>query len=399
MPMIMFVVPPFYGHITATLSVGSELISRGNKVCWVAMKSILHASVPDGGQWIVPAELEPHQDEIELILQRQNIGTKISGFEALDFGLHETMLPFAKIMSKGMQSVIDQMKPDCIIHDETALAGAVFAVKNSIPYATSITAPPGFFEPNLFFPERQALLLDKMREIQKSMGVESDRVIFNSDRLILSYTSRDIIRPNYGDFIFEGPITFVGATVESRPEAHDFDWSTIKNPHWPTVYVSIGTVLDDIRSTIFNKIIAALHDAPINVIANTDPALFESWPQNFIVQELCPQIEILEKVDLVITHGGFNTINEALYFDKPLIVLPLAWDQSPNADLVVQNGCGLKFKYRRLAASELKDAVFQLIDFPIFKENAIRLGVSTRALGGTKKAADLIENLISENSK
>lgn len=394
MAVIMFVVPPFYGHITATLGVGAELISRGHKVCWVAMKEIAEGYVPEGGEWIVPEQLAIYDEEIDRILRDQNVGTKISGFEALDFGLNETMLPFARIMMTAMQSLIDTIQPDCIVQDESALAGAIAAVKNNIPYVTSITSPPGFFEPNLFFPERQKQLLEAMAGVQRDFGVISEKNIFNSDKLILSYTSRELLKPNYGDFVFEGPVEFVGAIIASRPEPTRFDWSALPNTEWPTLYVSIGTVLDDIRGKIFGKIIAALGDRPINVIANTNPALLEHWPSNFIVQAVCPQLDIIKNVDLVITHGGFNTINESLFFSKPLIVLPLAWDQSPNANLVVQNGCGLKFRYKRLVADDFASAVFEALSSNDLKENAARLGESIRSLGGTNRAANLIEKII-----
>lgn len=394
MAVIMFVVPPFYGHITATLGVGAELIARGHQVVWLAMKDIAHGYLPEGGQWIVPEQLDAYRDDIDSILRHQNIGTKISGFDALDFGLNETMLPFARIMMTAMQSVIEKIKPDCIVHDESALAGAIAAVKNNIPYATSITSPPGFFEPKLFFPERQKVLLEKMREIQQEFGINSQRNIFNSDQLILSYTSRELLRPHYGDFQFEGPVAFVGATVDGRPEPAEFDWGQIKNTQLPSLYVSIGTVLDDIRRTIFSKIISALEDQPLNVIVNTSPQLFAQWPSNFYVQEVCPQIDIIQRVDLVITHGGFNTINESLFFDKPLIILPLAWDQSPNANLVVQNGCGKKFRYKRLINEEFAAAVFEAMSSDDLKQNVARLGAAIRSLGGTKKAATLIETLI-----
>lgn len=394
MAVVMFVVPPFYGHITATLGVGAELIARGHQVIWVAMKAIAREYVPDGGHWIVPEPLAAFSDEIDSILNQQNIGTKISGFEALDFGLDETMLPFARIMMTAMPHVIETLKPDCIVHDESALAGAIAAVNNNIPYATSITSPPGFFEPHLFFPERQQRLLERMIAFQREFGVAGSRNIFNSDRLILSYTSRELLKPNYGDFEFEGPVHFVGATVDCRPEPASFAWDQIAEPEWPCIYVSIGTVLDDIRKTIFGKIVSALADQPLNVIVNTSPQLFEQWPANFYVQQVCPQLEIIKRVNLVITHGGFNTVNECLFFDKPMIVLPLAWDQSPNANLVVQNGCGKKFRYKRLVNEEFAAAVFEALSSDELKQNAARLGASIRSLGGTRKAATLIETLI-----
>lgn len=393
MSNIMFVVPPFYGHITATMGVGAELLNRGHKVCWVSLREINPGFIPEGGEWIVPDEVKARQAEVDVIMQRQNLGVSVTGTKTLDFVLEETQLPFANILNPGMQGVIDRFKPDVIVQDESAFSGAVAAVKNNIPYATSITVPPGYFEPQLFNPERQKILLDRMRAVQKEMGVESDRVIFNSDQLVLSFTTPELLEPHYKDFVFEAPIAYVGSSVEGRPEPNKFDWTQVKNTAWPMIYVSIGTLLDDIRSVIFSRIIEAFDGQPITVIANTDPLLFDSWPGNFIVQKVCPQVEILSKVDMVITHAGFNTVNEALFFDLPMIALPLAWDQGVNADLIDIHGCGKKFRYRRLGPSQLKDAVFEVLEQPQYRENAARLGQALRARGGTARAAELIEQL------
>lgn len=398
MANVLFVVPPFYGHITATMSVGGELIRRGHNVVWVSLKDVNKSIVPEGGQWLVPKGVEAHRHSIEDILQKQNLGTRIAGIESLDFGLNETLIPFARIMNAVMQDVVDEYQPDCIVHDESALAGAVSAYLNNIPYATTITVPPGFFEPELFFPERQKKLLTEMVGLQKSMGVDQDVSIFNSRNLVISFTSRDVLHPHYGDFQFDAPIEFVGATVDGRPEPEKFDWSRIPGNKNPVVYVSVGTVLDDIRESIFLKVIDAFKDAPFTIIANTDPALFPTWPINFVVEKFCPQLEVISRSDLVITHGGFNTLNEALYFDKPMIALPLAWDQFGNAELIVKNNCGVKLKYRRLRPSDLLAATEEVLKNPIYTQNAKRLGESLRALGGTKKAADLIENLFLERS-
>lgn len=390
----MFVVPPFYGHITATMSVGGELIKRGHKVCWVSLRDINPGFIPEGGLWIVPDEVQARASEVEQIIDKQNVGATISETNKVEFIVGETLLAFAEILNEGMQGVIDSFKPDVIIHDESALSGAIAAVKNNIPYATSITVPPGFFEPYLYNPERQKLLLDQMFLVQKKMGIQSERVIFNSNQLVLSFTAPELLKPHYKDFKFEAPIQFVGASVEGRPEPNKFDWNLIKNPNWPTVYVSIGTLLDNIRSVVFKRIVKAFEGQPINILANTDPSLFEQWPDNFVVQKVFPQVEILSRVDAVVTHAGFNTVNEALYFDLPMICLPIAWDQDVNSMLIEIHGCGRKLAHRRLSSNVLKDTVFDVLAQPHYRENAALLGKALREKGGTKRAADLIEQLL-----
>ncbi|MBN2485674.1 MAG: hypothetical protein JXB34_06845 [Bacteroidales bacterium] len=399
MAKYLFVVPPFYGHITATLGVGAELLRRGNMVYWVGLKEIGEGYLPEGGVFIVPEEVEKHRDQINEILLKQDAGTSIKGADALDFEMDVTAMPFARIMFEGLINTIRDIKPDCIIHDESALAGPICAELENIPYATSITVPPGYFDPDLFFPEQKKAIFKRMMNFQKEFGVRTSRLVFNSDKLVLSYTSTELLSLYYGNFTFPQQFKFVGSTVEGRPCPVGFDWARLHRPATKIIYVSIGTVLNDIKSAIFTKIVEALKDKNFTVVANTDPGLFAEWPSNFIVQKTCPQLELIRKSDLVITHGGFNTINEALYFNKPMILMPLAWDQFTNADMVVHQGAGIKLKYRRIHSTDIFNAVQTILKDNTYYKSAEKLGCSLRAGGGSQRAASLIENLIVKTNK
>ncbi|RWR99867.1 UDP-glycosyltransferase 205A1-like protein, partial [Dinothrombium tinctorium] len=74
-----------------------------------------------------------------------------------------------------------------------------------------------------------------------------------------------------------------------------------------------------------------------------------------------PQVEILPLVDLVITHGGNNSLLETLYFAKPLIILPLAYDQHDNAQRIVEKRIGLKFNPFTVGDGELLHAIDELL--------------------------------------
>ena len=104
-----------------------------------------------------------------------------------------------------------------------------------------------------------------------------------------------------------------------------------------------------------------------------------------------PQTSIIPACDLVITHGGNNTTTEALHFGKPMIVLPLFWDQFDNAQRMTELGLGVRLPTYDFEDEELRDAVAQLlVDGDLRRRMAVE-GEKIRARDGKTKAADLIE--------
>jgi UDP:flavonoid glycosyltransferase YjiC (YdhE family) len=94
---------------------------------------------------------------------------------------------------------------------------------------------------------------------------------------------------------------------------------------------------------------------------------------------------------LIITHGGNNTTTEAFHFGKPMIVLPLFWDQYDNAQRVHELGYGVRLDTYGFADDELTGAVDRLLaDTDLHTRMAASAAV-IRSRNGTVVAADLIE--------
>jgi UDP:flavonoid glycosyltransferase YjiC (YdhE family) len=138
--------------------------------------------------------------------------------------------------------------------------------------------------------------------------------------------------------------------------------------------------------------VAALAETPHRYVVSKGPQheLIELAP-NMTGAEFLPQPAILPAADLVITHGGNNTVTESIHFGKPMIVLPLFWDQHDNAQRVAECGFGVRMPSYELEDAQLHEAIDRLQARPnsLLRETSARL----RQRPETIRAADLIERL------
>lgn len=395
MAKFLFVVPPFFGHISPTLSIGASLIARGHEVKWLGITPLADKHIPTGGEFIYPAaELEPHLDEINRILKRQDDGPACSGPEVMKLALEETYVPFARIMMPGLSNFVDAWKPDVIINDCITFAGALCAHIKGIPSVTTTPVPPDVMgdtansAPKIF--EWQQNLV---KGLQQEFGVYGDEIVIHSHKLNMVFTSQafagfDEVLPH---------MKFVGP-VKGRPNNAAFDWERLAKATTPKVFVSLGTLLVDIRKEFFQKLITAFADQPVTIVAATNPDIFEVWPDNFIVNGFVPQTELMPHMDAVICHGGFNTVNDTFINGLPMLITPIAYDHFHTAKLIENSGAGVSIRYKRLRIADLRDTVFELLQNPKYREAAIKVNETFVAAGGNDKAVQLLEDFAAAES-
>ena len=140
------------------------------------------------------------------------------------------------------------------------------------------------------------------------------------------------------------------------------------------------------------------HDEHVFVILATGPHqdALEGLPEvpgNFLLQETVPQLELLPRCDAFVTHGGANSMHEALSFSVPLVVVPMFGDQPGNADAVAQRGAGFAFcnPLESLTAQALRSSIAQLLEGTnSFRATAEAISAEIRQSGGLPLAAELI---------
>lgn len=388
MSKFLFVVPPFFGHISPTLSIGGSLIARGHEVKWFGITPLAESHIPVGGAYIYPeADLLKHQEELQKILKRQDDGPSCSGPEVMKLALEETYVPIARIMMEALGKVVDEWKPDVIVNDCITFAGALCAYIKGIPCVTTTPVPPDVMgdtansAPKIF--EWQENLI---KGLQQEFGVYGDDIVIHSHKMNLVFTSAEFAG-------IENPLPhmqFVGP-VKGRPNHAEFDWARLEKSTTPKVFVSLGTLLVDIRKAFFSKLIEAFADTPLTIVAATNPDIFEKWPDNFIVNGFVPQTELMPKMDVVICHGGFNTVNDTFTNGLPMLITPIAYDHFHTAKLIENAGCGLKIRYKRLKVDDLRAAIFELLENPEYKNAALKIRETFIAAGGNDKAVQLLE--------
>jgi MGT family glycosyltransferase len=163
------------------------------------------------------------------------------------------------------------------------------------------------------------------------------------------------------------------------------------------VYLSLGS-LGSADVELMTRLIDVLSRTRHRFIVSMGPQHeLLTLAGNMTGAEFLPQASILPLVDLVITHGGNNTVTECFHFGKPVIVLPLFWDQYDNAQRVHELGYGLRLPSYEFEDRDLKEGIDRLLQDRGLLERLGSLARRLQASPGTARAADLIERLASEH--
>jgi MGT family glycosyltransferase len=159
------------------------------------------------------------------------------------------------------------------------------------------------------------------------------------------------------------------------------------------IYFSLGS-LGSADVELMRRIVDTLAKTRHRYIVSKGPLHNEiELADNMIGAEFLPQTKIIPLVDLVITHGGNNTTTEALHFGKPMIVLPLFWDQYDNAQRVDERGLGIRLDPYRFTDEQMHGAIESLLTNYGLRSRLNGYGAAIRASDGLRKAADAIEHL------
>ena len=347
---ILFINLPYHGHMIPTIGLVQELVKQGCEVTYL---------MPFGWEEKVAES-----------------GAKFHGYQN-----HRQWSEQMKNAYATAESIIEQF--DFVIYEQFFFLGKHLAEKYNKPVARIFTAP--VTNERLmkeFIPAKGPLSIFKhkwitkafTKDIVKACSVGShmktdswlDEIIYNPPELNLAYTLREY-QP-YAEEFPEEQYRFLGPSIYER-KAEEFDF--VKGNH-PVVYISLGTVIKGAVG-FFQNCVESFRDEDVDVIISVgkqfDVKKLKNVPSNVHIYSSVPQLQVLKMADAFVTHGGMNSVSEALVIGTPMVVIPFISDQPVNARCVEKLGVGKRLEYSDVNKETLKKSVFSVFQDADIREN------------------------------
>ena len=202
--------------------------------------------------------------------------------------------------------------------------------------------------------------------------------------------------PAEADYARERQLAPTWHRLDSTVRAADAAWDLpehLRNRDGALIYLSLGS-LGSADVGLMQRLVDLLATTEHRVVVSKGPLADQiTLHDNQAGEGFLPQPAILPGVDLVITHGGNNTVTEAFHHGKPMIVLPLFWDQVDNAQRIDETGFGRRLATYDFRDEELTDAIDELLADGPLARRLIAMSERIKGTKGTVRAADLIERV------
>ena len=190
---------------------------------------------------------------------------------------------------------------------------------------------------------------------------------------------------------FDARYVFAGPFIAARGGTEDFPLADLDGHR--VLFISLGTTPMSHLPAFYDACFEAFGGSRFQVVmasgwSKIDPAHI---PANFIVRPHVPQLEVLARTSVFITHGGMNSTMEALWNGVPLVVVPQMGEQAFTASRVAELGLGRSLDGVPLTAATLREAVDAVDSDPSYRARAIEYQADVQSAGGQGRAAAAIE--------
>ncbi|HWS85163.1 MAG TPA: macrolide family glycosyltransferase [Ktedonobacteraceae bacterium] len=400
MAKYVFLEMPAYGHVNPTLAVAQELVKRGQEVIYYLPEQFKGAVEATGAVF-------------------RSYGSKLKGISPmatpsgmLGGGLPALMVDESRHVLPQVLDRIRAEQPDYIVYGAMCVwARIVTQVLN----VSAITLRPTYvMNEHIFSMMAQQRNQDfsNMREViaKISTGLADLceiyhvppfdlRSIFTHDGQLIIVFIPKAFQP-MGE-TFDERYLFVGPSILPRHEDSDFPLDKLSNEQ-PILYISLGTVFNN-QPEFFKMCFEAFGEQPWQVVLSrgkhVDPAALGPVPDNFLVSPYVPQLEILSRTQVFVTHGGMNSTMESLYYGVPMVAIPQMLEQAMTARRITEMGLGIALEKEAVNVTMLREAVERVANGSTFRERVQNMQQIAREAGGYLRAAEAIIQFAEEHAK
>jgi MGT family glycosyltransferase len=395
MTTVVYFGVPAHGHVNPTLPVVSELVRRGVRVVYYnygddAIRAAIERAGAEPRMFYGGAGYDHERPDPKIL----NPGPHLTAF------LLRASLAYLPQVLRDME----ELAPDLIVYDMLACWGRFAARVLGIPsvcasvmftYNRQVRPPVSFGQVarmaagGLGAMVRHWAAARQLRRRYGVRGLDFLSIMTNPGDLNVVFTSREFQPGGEG---FDDSYRFVGPSFPERTEVGDFPLQRLEGRR--AIYVSMGT-LHTQGAEFYRTCIDAFAGMGRPVVMavfgkRTDIADLGELPENVIVRPFVPQLEVLKRSALFLSHGGLNSVSHSLCEGVPLLLAPQMAEQGMSAQRVASLGAGLLLKRRELRPDALRARAQQVLDDPRFAERAAAVGKSLRTAGGYRRAADEI---------
>ncbi len=281
---------------------------------------------------------------------------------------------------------VEAWQPDLLVRESGEQAAALVAEKVGLPHA-GITG--GSWASH---DARRALLAEPMAVHRARLGLAPDP----ENHMIFRYLQFAFTPPAWdGDDPVPDTIHHIRYDNPERPDEVAPPWLATPRSR-PLVFASLGTVMHS-EPGLMEAVVVALGREPVDAVAaigrDQDAARFGDAPPNVRLEPFVPQLRVLERSDLFVTHGGFNGTKEALRLGLPLVVIPISGDQPYTAQRVAALGLGVAIDRTDRSPARIRAAVREVLAEDRYRSNAQAFARAMQALPPIGHAVALLEEL------
>lgn len=384
---------PEAGHMNATLPVVAEMVRRGERVLYFATERYRDAIEECGAELIAYG---PDDDYAP---------------PAHRGGLYSVMAWLTEIAERILPGLVERLRadePNYLVVDSMCIWGRYAAEilgKRAATIASVFVPNEAHVTPNEMIERayggapKETLLagiaaLDAYirvtRRIDAEWGTVSPNLVgFFANRRLLNvlFTSREF---HIGGEHFDASYEFVGPSIDARDGIAALPFEL--DPDRPLAYVSLGTIFNrapELYAACFEAF-APHWQVVVSTGGSLDARSLGTAPEHFIVRDSVPQLEVLRRASLFLTHGGMNSANEALWYGVPMIVYPQHGDQHLVAARVEELGAGVRMSPADVAPARIRELVATITGDVRYADAAQALGDTLRNAGGAQRAASAL---------